>query len=244
MGQRGVGVRLITSLNDARDYLSAQLGPVVVQQYHPGPFEAGVFYYRMPGEPTRADPLDHRQALSISRRRWRIDTRRSDLGRAAPADAGRDVPGATRRPQRLASWPPASDCALAIAGNHAQGTLFRDGRHLITPALEDRIEQIARSYPGFFIGRFDMRYTDVERFKAGDDLAIVELNGATAESTNIYDPDNTLASAYRQLFRQWSLVFAIGDANLRRGAGRLTVARLVSLLRAHRTTRVAFEVSD
>ena len=80
---------------------------------------------------------------------------------------------------------------LAMAGNHAQGTLFRNGAHLITPALEKRIDEIARAYPGFYIGRFDIRYTDVEAFKAGRDLAIVELNGATGESTNIYDPDGS-----------------------------------------------------
>ena len=87
----------------------------------------------------------------------------------------------------------------------------------MTPALERRIDEIARAYPGFYIGRFDIRYTDVEAFKAGQDLAIVELNGATGESTNIYDPDGSLLRAYRLLFRQWALVFTIGAAN--RAAG-------------------------
>jgi membrane protein DedA with SNARE-associated domain len=243
IGQRGGGVRLITSLNEARDYLSAQLGPVVVQQYHPGPFEAGVFYYRMPDEPKG-------RVLSVTDKHFPflVGDGVSTLEDLIWAESRLRMQAATflARHGALRTWVLAAGerLRLAFAGNHAQGTLFRDGHHLITPALEDRIDQIARSYPGFFIGRFDVRYADVERFKAGDDLAIVELNGATAESTNIYDPHSTLASAYRQLFRQWSLVFAIGDANLRRGAGRLTVARLVALLRAHRTTRVAFDVSD
>jgi hypothetical protein len=42
----------------------------------------------------------------------------------------------------------------------------------------------------------------VGRFEARDDLAIVELNGATAESTNIYDPSRSLLAAYRTLFAQ------------------------------------------
>jgi hypothetical protein len=41
----------------------------------------------------------------------------------------------------------------------------------------------------------------------------VELNGASSEATNIYDARNSLISAYRTLFRQWKLVFAIGAAN-------------------------------
>jgi hypothetical protein len=133
---------------------------------------------------------------------------------------------------------------LAIAGNHAQGTLFRNGRHLITQALEARIDEIARAYPGFFIGRFDIRYRDPEAFKAGLDLAIVELNGATAESTEIYDPDTSLVDAYRQLFRQWLLVFEIGAANRAAGISVTPLPRLVRLVGRHVTAPVAHAVSD
>jgi hypothetical protein len=133
---------------------------------------------------------------------------------------------------------------LAFAGNHAQGTLFRDGRQLLTPALERRIDEIARRIPGFFIGRFDVRYSSVEGFKAGGDLAIVELNGATAESTNIYDPDGSLLDAYRTLFRQWALVFAIGAANRRRGATATPARRFLRLTLTHLTKSPALAISD
>jgi hypothetical protein len=134
--------------------------------------------------------------------------------------------------------------ALAIAGNHCQGTLFRDGGHLLTPALEQRVDEIARAYSGFFVGRLDVRYSNVEAFKAGRDLAIVELNGVTSESTSIYDPDGTLFQAYRQLFRQWSIIFNIGAANRAHGAPVSSARRLFALAYAHLTTRVALSISD
>src|SRR5204863_2452629 len=109
---------------------------------------------------------------------------------------------------------------------------------------EHRIDEIARAYPGFFVGRFDIRYRDVGRFMAGEDLAIIELNGATAESTNIYDPDARLTDAYRQLFLQWSLVFRIGAMNRSNGTPVSSFRRIVCLVRAHRATRVAYEISD
>jgi hypothetical protein len=87
-------------------------------------------------------------------------------------------------------------------GHHAQGTLFRDEPHLWTPALERRIDEIAQSYPGFFVGRFDVRYSDADGLRAGRGLAIVELNGAMAESTDIYDPNRSLLGAYRRLHKQ------------------------------------------
>lgn len=243
VGQRGVGVKLTRSLDQARDYLAQEHGRVVVQPYHPGPYEAGVFYYRFPGERSG-------RILSITDKRFPFVTGDGESTLEAliwshprlRMQAGRFLSRHEAQRDRILAR--GERLQLAVAGNHAQGTLFKDGRHLITPALEQRIDQIAQSYPGFFVGRFDIRYTDVERFKAGDDLAIVELNGATAESTNIYDPAASLLSAYRQLFRQWSIVFAIGAANQRRGERGSSIRRLVDLVREHRSTRVAFEISD
>lgn len=53
--------------------------------------------------------------------------------------------------------------------------------------------------------------------RAGECFQIVELNGAGAEATSIYDARRSLRGAYRTLFRQWELVFAIGAANRQRG---------------------------
>jgi membrane protein DedA with SNARE-associated domain len=243
VGQRGVGVKLMRSLADVERYLSVEHGAVIVQPYHEGPYEAGVFYYRRPGEArgrilsitdkrfplVTGDGVATIEDLIWRHPRYRMQARtflkRHDVVRHYVLPAG----------ERL---------QLAIAGNHAQGSLFRNGRHLITPALEERIDQIARSYPGFFIGRFDIRYRNPDAFAAGTDLAIVELNGATAESTEIYDPDGRLIDAYRQLFRQWSLVFEIGAANRARGVPVTSRRRLVELVRSHLTTRVVYAVSD
>ena len=44
-------------------------------------------------------------------------------------------------------------------------------------------------------------------------FAILELNGAASEATSAYDFSKSLREAYRVLFQQWDLVFAIGDEN-------------------------------
>ena len=121
---------------------------------------------------------------------------------------------AARRDHVLA---PGETFQLARAGNHAQGTEFRDGRALWTPALDRRIDEIARRFDGFYFGRFDVRYRDPSAFMAGEDLAIVELNGVTSEATHIYDPSSSIVAAWRTLMEQWSMAFAIGAANRRRG---------------------------
>jgi membrane protein DedA with SNARE-associated domain len=232
VGQRGAGVRLIGDVPQLDDYLARSAGDLLLQRYHPGPYEAGIFYYRFPGE-------RHGRIFSITDKQFPVVVGDgcSTLAQLVAAHPRYRLQAALflrrHREQRDRVLREGERFQLAFAGNHAQGTTFRDGRHLLTPALERRVDDISRRIPGFFIGRFDVRYSSVERFMAGEDLAIVEMNGATAESTNIYDPDTSLIDAYRTLFRQWSLVFAIGAANKRRGIAPTRIGRLFQLVLAH-----------
>ncbi len=217
VAERGTGLRLAQNEASARTYFSEMGGDVLVQTYHPGPYEAGIFYYRLPGKrhgtilsitdkefPVIAGDGEHtlRQLIWLHKR-YRMQARtffkrhKQDLDHVF--EKGEKVP-------------------LGMAGNHAQGALFRDGAHLVTPALCERMDSIADGFPGFDFGRFDVRYSDIEKFKAGEDLAIVEVNGALSESTNIYDPKFTLVDAHRLLFRQWAILFKIGALRIRRGA--------------------------
>jgi membrane protein DedA with SNARE-associated domain len=211
-GQRGAGVRKIGSISDVRDYLESTSDYIIAQPYHPGPFEVGVFYYRLPGQ-------EHGRIFSITDKIFPVvvgDGRRTleSLIRAHPRYS-RQVAvflarHADRRDLVLAEG---REFPLALAGNHCQGTLLRDGSHWRTPALEYAIDAIARQVPGFHFGRFDIRFTDAGEFRRGHGFAILELNGVTSESTNIYDPSWSVWRAYCTLFRQWAIAFRIGSMN-------------------------------
>src|SRR5262249_51515973 len=83
--------------------------------------------------------------------------------------------------------PSGQQLKLVEAGNHAEGCIFRDGMHLLTAALSTRIDSISQRLRGFFIGRYDIRFSSVEDLKKGQNFQIVELNGAASEATSIYD---------------------------------------------------------
>jgi membrane protein DedA with SNARE-associated domain len=243
VGERGTGVKLVRGEDQAETYFSSVPDAVVAQPYHEGPFEAGVYYYRMPGSALGqilsitdkhfpvlyGDGVSTVEELIWSHPRYRLQ---ADTFVARHRDTLARILESGER------WP------LGMAGNHCQGTMFRDGAHLLTPALVRRIDEIAQAVTGFFVGRFDVRYADVDAFMAGEDLAIVELNGATAESTNIYDPSTSLFDAYRQLFHQWSIVFSIGAANRAAGAAVTSHRRLFDLVRAHLSATQPCPISD
>jgi membrane protein DedA with SNARE-associated domain len=242
-GQRGAGVKKVHDAVDAEKYLLANRGAVVAQQFHPGPFEAGVFYFRLPGEERgrvfsitdkvfpvlTGDGRSTLEELIWAHPRFRMQAA-TFLARHA-AGAGRVLADGEQFP-------------LALAGNHCQGTMFCDGTHLLTPELEAAFDRAAKAFDGFFVGRFDVRYSDPAEFRAGRGFAVVELNGVTSESTNLYDPSWSLVRAYRTLFRQWSLLFRVGDANRRRGHRPVSVRRFLSLVRSHYRDRDIETLSD
>ena len=232
VGQRGVGVKLIRTPEQAIAYLKETAASVLIQRYAEGPCEVGVFYYRFPGQSrgrifaitekifpmivgdgqTSIEQLvwqDARARFVAEKYLRRLEARRNEILR------------------------PGEIVKLVEAGNHAQGCIFRDGSDLWSEQLEERIDEISRRLDGFFIGRYDIRYSSADDLRAGCNFKIIELNGAASEATSIYDSRNSLFAAYRTLFRQWGLVFAIGAANRRRGTA---LAQLGTLWRAWRRT--------
>ena len=129
---------------------------------------------------------------------------------------------------------PGEKVQLVEIGTHCRGAIFLDGGDTITPALEDVIDQIAKSFDGFFFGRFDIRVPSRQDFMAGRNLQIIELNGVTSEATHIYDPKLSLFDAYRVLFQQWRIAFEIGDRNRARGIPPASVGELLSAAREYR----------
>lgn len=242
-GERGAGVRWVANEAAAREYLGREPRAVIAQVPHDGPFEAGVFYVRHP-DAARG------HVFSITDKRFPIvvgDGRStlSELIHAHPRYRLQAAVFLARHGHQAGRVPAAGEAVrLARAGNHAQGTEFRDGRALASPALDARIDDIARRVDGFYFGRFDVRYHDADAFRDGRDFAIVELNGVTSEATHIYDPSGSLLAAWATLMRQWSLAFAIGAANRARGHHPTTILELVALLWTHRRPAAAHPIAD
>ncbi|QKK09712.1 MAG: alpha/beta fold hydrolase [Planctomycetota bacterium] len=246
-GQRGYGVKVVRSPADARDYLTRMTRPVLAQQYHPGPIEVGVLWVREPDPPTGDNSAGRvGRVFSVTAKefpRLKTDGRHTieQLIYRHPrfrlqADILLD-----RMAGRRLEIPERDDTvSLGNIGNHAQGALFRDGMHLMTPELEAWIDRAAAAFRstepteharpdgdnGLDFGRFDIRARSIEDLAAARDLGIIELNGTTAESTNIYDPDRSVWWTWGVLLRQWQVLYRLGARRRSLGVPPMGLAEL------------------
>ena len=232
VGERGDGVTVIRSLAELERWALDAPRESILQEYASGE-EFGVFYVRRPEEPEgrifsiTAKEFPHVTGDGV---RTLEELILADDRAVCQAPLHLD-----RNASRLEEVPAAGErVRLVEVGNHCRGTVFRDGRALATPALARRIDEIAKSFPGFYFGRFDLRTTSVETLRAGRDLRVLEINGVTSEATHIYEPGSSLRAAYRTLFAQWRLAFEIGRSNAERGARPTGVGDLLRLLAERR----------
>jgi len=243
VGQRGAGVKLIRNEDQAIAYLKLTQARLLLQRYAPGPHEIGIFYFRFPFE-----ARGHIFAITEKVFPAVIGDGRSSISELVWADT-RARFMAAKYLDRLKGrehevLPVGESLPLVRAGNHAQGCIFRDGMWLCTSELAERIDSISQKIPGFYIGRYDIRYSNEADLFAGKHFQIVELNGAASEATSIYDSRNTLLDAYRTLFRQWELVFAIGAANRNNGSKPTSLRALWQAWRQYVRYAASFPVPD
>lgn len=237
VGERGFLVEKVSTSGELRGYLSkvAHLGSrrFLVQQYVDLPVEYGVMYARHRDRAGEITSIVRKEFLSVtgdgrSSMQQLIDAHprarlhRSTLGR--------------RYASRLAEVPAdGASIPLVEIGNHARGATFRDGRGELAPHLRElarRFQELSDLLPGFSIGRYDVRTASAEDLVAGR-FSIIEVNGANSEPAHIYDPDNRLLYAYRDLLAHWDRLLAIAEENRRAGCKPAPARVLVGAIRAH-----------
>lgn len=227
-GERGKGVTIVRNFDELERNLRGLKSNFILQEFFAGD-EASVFYYRYPDEKKG-------RIFSITEKRFPIISGdgNSDLETLILRDK-RAVALAKKyfeqNAERLDLVPAAGEEVQIInIGTHSRGAIFADGERFKTEILEEKVDAICRGFRGFYFGRFDLRCRTFDDLKRGENFKIIELNGVTSESTNIYDSKFSLFDAYRILFRQWRIAFEIGAENRRRGARATKISDLAKLV--------------
>ncbi|MEN8663173.1 MAG: alpha/beta fold hydrolase [Lentimonas sp.] len=238
IGQRGEGVAVIRSQKQAEVYLSENKEPVIAQRFIPGA-EFGVFFVRMPNGECRLFSITEKVLPHLvgdgkrTLERLILDDSRAVTLAKHYMKVNRD---------RLYAVPEVDEeIQLVELGTHCRGAVFLDGNRYKSNALLSKINEVLSTYEGFSFGRFDLRIPSSEDLEAGQNIQILELNGVSSESTDIYDPKNSIFHAWRVLCQQWRIAFEIGVAYRAKGVAVPTLREVLSVLRGHRE-RSPYEV--
>ncbi|MCP4898653.1 MAG: hypothetical protein GY906_16900 [bacterium] len=251
VGQRGAGVWPIFRENDLVEYLERFPAncPLMLQELvgydgraktdnrAPDFKEAGVMYWRHPGAELGSIPSITLKLFPVL-----VGDGEHTVEELIERDArARYLAGVYRdRLKAELDHVPAigESVPLVFAGNHCQGVINKDGTAMLTTALYERIDAIAHSMPGFYFGRFDIRFDSLEKLLDGESFKIVEINGAAGEATHIWDASVSLTDAYRDLRKQIRTLFMIAVENRKRGHRPMKLLRFVrAFISYHRLAR-------
>lgn len=215
-GERGVGVSLIKDHESLKKYAQESTKDFLIQEYIDTPFEAGLFYYRIPGQASGFIPsLVVKSFLKVIGDGY---TTVKDLIFQMPRArmvAANLLQRTDINPNEI--LPSGSAKILEPIGNHNRGTKFMDGNHLRNQELVYFLDSLCCHIPHFYYGRFDLRAPSEEDFKKGWGIKILEVNGVNAEPAHIYDPNAKFLTGVATLLHHWKIIFTISMANKKNG---------------------------
>jgi hypothetical protein len=216
IGLRGSAVKKINTESDIANYSKKANFDFLIQDLIPYENEIGIFYVRYPHERTgKITGIVSKEFLIVTGNG--ISTIEELLKENPRYKMQLAVLQQEYGKQLLDILPKGEKRNLVPYGNHARGAKFIDSSHWITPKLTEVINEIGLQIDGFYFGRMDVMYTNLEDFEQGKNFVIVELNGAASEPTHIYDPKHSLWFAWRELARHITYMYEISVANHKNG---------------------------
>ncbi len=209
IGERGRGVHIIKNELELEEIISKVTTDYIIQEFIDGD-EYGVFYYRYPSE-------DEGKIFSITKKVYLFltgdgkhtleelilkDSRAVCMAELHFEKHIDDLYNIPEKGERI---------KLVELGTHARGAIFYDRNDLITPELSKEIDRISQSFEGFYFGRYDLKVPSEDHLKRGEGIKVIEVNGVTSESTDIYDPEHSFFFGIRTLIKQWRICYEIGS---------------------------------
>lgn len=239
-GERGFQVAKVNNEQELNVYILKNKVDYIIQSFCDFKLELGVFYCRYPWEEkgkvfsvvkkeflhiTGDGKSTMRELISKNKRavlQWeKLNTQFGSLMNNIPVTG--------------------EELELEPIGNHVKGTKFLNGNYMIDSTLNEVFDKITNQIPGVYFCRYDLRTTCEEDLKAEKNIFIVELNGVGAEPAHIYDPDYKLIHAWRDLIRQWRMVYKISVYNYKHGVKYMTTKEIKAHLRKMKAYRTLAE---
>jgi hypothetical protein len=236
IGGRGRGVKVLRDEQDVIDYTRTAYLDFHIQEFVPWKNEAGIFYVRYPDQPNGViTGIVGKEFLSVTG-----DGKHTILQLLQQSKRALMYLGSLQKIHgdglnRI--LPEGEKQIVSPFGNHARGSKFVDDSHMADDQLNRIIDTICKKIPEFYFGRLDIRFDTWEALKEGRNFSIIEVNGAGAEPTHIYDPGHSLFFAWKEIVRHWIILCKISRMNHKKGHRYLTFREGVAMFREDRNGR-------
>lgn len=233
VGGKGRGVKVLCNEQDVINYTHHAYLDFHIQEFVPWKNEVGIFYVRYPGSTKgMITGIVQKEFLSVigdgkhSIRALLQKNKRALMYLHSLENIhGNDLNKVLPKGEKMVVSP---------YGNHARGSKFVDVSYLADEALTSIIDNLCKQIPDFYFGRLDIRYDTWEALKQGKNLAIIEVNGAGAEPTHIYDPGRSIFFAWKEIVRHWIILNRISRMNHKKGHRYLSFKEGLAMLKENR----------
>jgi hypothetical protein len=233
IGGRGRGVKVLRNDQEVIDYVRHAYLDFHIQEFVPWKNEAGIFYVRYPDQSTGIiTGIVSKEFLSVTGdgKHSILHLLQQDKRALMYLDSLKIIHGNGLK----VVLPAGEKMIVSPFGNHSRGSKFLDDSHLVDEALTSVMDEICKKIPGFHFGRLDIRFDTWETLKEGRNFSIIEVNGAGAEPTHIYDPRHSLFFAWKEIIRHWVILNRISRMNHKKGHRYLSVPEGIAMFREAR----------
>lgn len=216
VGLKGLGVVQIEDLNELEHYKKNSDYDFLIQEKINFQNEVGIFYHRFPDQKSgKITGMVKKEFLTVkgnSRKTLRelvMENPRSAFQiKAIEKKMGIEMQKTVPENQEI---------ILIPFGSHTRGAKFIDTSSEVTEKLEQKIDEICTKVNGFYFGRLDVMFENLELLQEGKNFKIIEINGAKSEPTHMYDPKHSLFFAWKEIAKHWNIMAEISRKNHENG---------------------------
>lgn len=230
IGLKGLGVVQVENVNELEDYQKNNDCDFLIQEKISYQNEVGIFYHRFPDEKKgKITGMVKKEFLSV-KGNGRKTLR--ELVMENPRSAFQIKAIEKKMGSEMQKTVPENEEIILIPfGSHTRGAKFIDISSDVTEKLEQKIDEICTKVNGFYFGRLDVMFENLELLKAGKNLKIIEINGAKSEPTHMYDPKHSLFFAWKEITKHWKIMAEISRKNHEKGFPYLDIKEGFSALK-------------
>ncbi len=230
IGLKGLGVVEIKNLVELENYHKNNDYDFLIQEKINFKNEVGIFYHRFPDEKKgKITGMVKKEFLSV-----KGDGKKTlkDLVMENPRSAYQIKAVEQQMRNEMQKIIPENEVIILVPfGSHTRGAKFIDISTEITEKLEQKIDEICTKVNGFYYGRLDVMYENMELLKNGENFKIIEINGSKSEPTHMYDPKHSLFFAWKEITKHWEIMAKISRKNHQAGFPYLNIKEGFSALK-------------